>query len=161
MSMSIQERIAFQLAMAKQSHKVTPTASAVASGNPQTVSVAERIAMQMAIVKDDRARAGNRGGNTLDSGMLEKLKSEYQEWLKNAELDMGENMFFVPKDRPAEETPDVADQVNGVSTAEGEMIMAAEESQPVASMPYQATPTVMAPRQSRSRRRKSSADDDA
>lgn len=160
MSMSIQERIAFQLAMAKQSHKVTPPASAArTSGNPKTVSVAERIAMQMAIVKDDRARAGNRGGNTLDSGMMDKLKAEYQEWLKNAELDMGETMFFVPKDRPAEETTDVAAQVNGVSTAEGEMIMAAEESQPVASMPYQATPTVTVPRQSRSRRRKSSTGD--
>jgi len=192
MSMSIQERMALQASLARNSHKVTPPAATAASASLSTaqriarqgatarndsatlvglppepvavhgLSAAERIAKQAMVAKEDSMRVGHGAGNALSDVQMRQLRSEYEAWLAQnmPELEGMEPMFFKPVDKESDEKTSLAHDVNGVSTAEGEMVMPAGESVPVGGLPYQATPVVTTPRV-RSRRRTKAGKEDA
>lgn len=123
-----------------------------------SMSAAERIQKQAI------AAIAQKNGDTkveVNKDIIEKLKAQYKVFLKKLEAELAKEgpMYFVQKTESPEATP-----VNGVSTAEGEMVIEAKASEPVTGMPYQATPVIStaeakpepkkAPRQIRRRTKK-------
>ena len=143
--------------MAEQQAKIAGAPAPKFTPPPEPVrrhkTVAEIMAEQQAkVAARDAGRAEPSANINLD-----RLKAEYADFVKNlmAEMDGMGPMFFVPGGSP--EKPEAAGKVNGVSTAEGEMVMDAQPSAQVGTMPYQATPTVSKP--SRRRRSKATAEE--
>ena len=79
---------------------------------------------------------------TLAAQLYREFKSFFPENRVMAELSGSGPMFFVPKEPPLKSEPAVETKVNGISTAEGEMVVEAQPSAQVGSMPYQATPVI-------------------
>lgn len=159
-SVSAAQRIARQASIARQesvSTAAVPPPPPAAAPAP-SMSAAERIQKQAI------AAVAQKNGDTkveVNKDIIEKLKAQYKVFLKKLEAELAKEgpMYFVPKAESTEVTP-----VNGVSTAEGEMVIEAKASEPVTGMPYQATPVIStaeakpepkkAPRQIRRRTKK-------
>lgn len=125
---------------------------------PVKKSVAEIMADQQTKME---AKVGAKPASPSAGIDLNKLKSEYAIYVKNlmAELNSSGPMFFVPKDEPLKSEPAVETKVNGISTAEGEMVVEAQPSVQVGSMPYQATPVITETQKPARRTRKKKADE--
>lgn len=121
---------------------------------PVKKSVAEIMADQQAKMN---ARVPARNAAPSAGIDLNKLKADYAVFMKNllAELDANGPMFFTPNEQPLKSEPEVETKVNGISTAAGEMVVEAQPSVQVGTMPYQATPVITEkPRAARRRRKK-------
>lgn len=158
-SVSAAQRIARQASIARQESVSTAAVPPPPAAAPApSMSAAERIQKQAI------AGVAQKNGDTkveVNQDIIEKLKAQYKVFLKKLEAELAKEgpMYFVPKAESTEATP-----VNGVSTAEGEMVIEAKASEPVTGMPYQATPVIStveakpepkkAPRQIRRRTKK-------
>lgn len=190
MGMSIAERMARQARAAAATHVNQVAAPRAAS----TVSAAQRIARQGAVVKEtavslsglqpppDRGAAPSMsaaeriskqaivaaaqrsgGGNTnINERVIADLRKKYEAFLAklDAEMESAGPLFFVPGNTTEEKPAEVTDQVNGISTAEGEMVVEAQPSEPVPNMPFQANPLISGGTK-KSRRKKASTEENA
>lgn len=152
-SMTAAQRMARQGSVSRQdSAKASNIAPPPPAPKTATMSAADRIQKQ-AIV----ASAQKHGEKKVEvnKDFLNKLKAEYAEYVKKlmAELDKEGPMFFTPKAEPPKAEPAVEEKVNGISTAEGEMVIEAEPSAQVPGMPFQATPVITAPEVKRAARK--------
>lgn len=153
-TMSAAQRIARQGSVAKQ------TSAALANVPPSpetkaapTMNASGRIQKQAII-----AAAQKRGNikTEVTSALLEQIRGEYKVYAKNllAELAKEGPLFFVPGTVQAKEAEDAINKVNGISTAEGEMVVEAKPSEPISGMPFQATPVITNVAKKKSRRKK-------
>lgn len=157
-AVSAAQRIARQASIAKQDNAATAAVPPPPATTPSpTMSAAERIqkqAITATVQKNGETKA------EVNKDIIEKLRAEYKVFLKKLEAELAKEgpMYFIPKTDAPKATP-----VNGVSTAEGEMVIEAKASEPVPGMPYQATPVIVtetkvepkkAPRQIRRRTKK-------
>ena len=156
---SAAQRIARQASIARQDSVSTAAVPPPPAATPApSMSAAERIQKQAI------AAIAQKNGDTkveVNKDIIEKLKAQYKVFLKKLEAELAKEgpMYFVQKTESPEATP-----VNGVSTAEGEMVIEAKASEPVTGMPYQVTPVIStaetkpepkkAPRQIRRRTKK-------
>jgi len=165
-TMSAAQRIARQGTVAKQNSaalaNVPPPPETKAA---PTMSANDRIQKQ-AIV----AAAQKHGSVKADVNeqVLAQIRAKYKVFLANLEKELAKMgpMFFTPTDKPAaapaaapavaavEKSEEVADKVNGIATAEGEMVIEAQPSEPVPGMPFQATPVITTVPKHRARRKK-------
>lgn len=137
-AVSAAQRMARQANISKQATAATAASATPPESKPTaTMSAAERIRKQ-AIVATVQKRGETKA--EVNKDVIDKLRSEYKVFLKKLEAELAKEgpMFFKAKDELPEELP-----VNGVSTAEGEMVMEAKASEPVGGMPYQATPVIV------------------
>ena len=137
-SMSAAERMAKQAGVAKSdSERVKHTAPPPSAPATTTISAAERIARQVATVSQQSAAVKASAGN---QAVVNMYRKQYEEFMKNLDKIVAENgpMFFTA---PAS-APEAEAKVNGVSTAEGEMVIPAAPAEPVGNLPYQATPVI-------------------
>ena len=151
---SMSQRIARQGTVCRQdSARVSKIAPPPAEQVKPSMSAADRIQKQAVVA------SAQKHGNTkveVNDDFLKKLRAEYAVYVKNlmAELEKSGPLYFVPENKEPEKVePAVVDNVNGVSTAEGEMVMVAEPSEPVPGMPFQATPVITTPEAKRSARK--------
>ena len=137
-SMSATERIAKQAGVAKaDSERAKHTAPPPSAPSTTTISAAERIARQVATASRQSAAVKASAGN---QEVVNMYRKQYEQFLKNLDKMLAENgpMFFTA---PAS-APEAEAKVNGVSTAEGEMVIPAAPAEPVGNLPYQATPVI-------------------
>ena len=152
--MSAAERIARQGAVAQQNRidaarmPLPPEPKAAA-----TMSAEERIRKQAIVAA---AQKNIDGKASVTDRVLADIRARYQVFLANLdkELSTMDPLFFMPNPAPEEKVEEVADKVNGISTAEGEMVVEAEPSEPVPGMPFQATPVITTGPKRKPRRKK-------
>lgn len=161
-TMSASQRIARQGTVAKQNSaalaNVPPPPETKAA---PTMSVAERIRNQALVAAAQKCGTTNA---TVDGQVLAQIRAKYKVFLTNIETEISNMgpMFFTPTANPAdapaavaaEKSEEVADKVNGIATAEGEMVIEAQPSEPVPGMPFQATPVITTAPKRRARRKK-------
>ena len=141
-SMGAAQRIARQGNVAKQNSaaaaRMAPPPEPAAT---VTMSAAERIRKQ-AIVAVAQKAGTNRA--EVNEQVLADIRAKYAVFLAEIEKEMSTMgpMYFVPNQATEAKAEEVADKVNGISTAEGEMVVEAQPSEPVPNMPYQATPVI-------------------
>ena len=160
-AMSAAQRIARQGTVARQNSAASANVPPPPASNPApTMSAAERIQNQ-ALVASAQKRGTTKAEVT--EKVLAEIKAKYKVFLANIDKELAKlgPMYFVPTAKPAAapaaaqaaKVEEVADKVNGISTAEGEMVVEAQPSEPVPGMPFQATP-VITPAPKRKVRRK-------
>ena len=154
-TMSAAQRIARQGTVAKQNSaalaNVPPPPETKAA---PTMSVAERIRNQALVAAAQKCGTTKA---TVDGQVLAQIRAKYTVFLTNIETEISnmEPMFFTPTASPAaEKSEEVADKVNGIATAEGEMVIEAQPSEPVPGMSFQATPVITTAPKRRARRKK-------
>lgn len=153
-SMSAAQRIARQGTVAKQGSVAAAKVPPPPDTKPvATMSAADRIQKQ-AIVASAQKRGDVKA--EVNKDFLAKLKLEYAEFVKKlmAEMEKEGPLYFAGQTAPANKAEPVADKVNGISTAEGEMVVEAAPSEPVPGMPFQATPVITTPSKRKSRKKK-------
>lgn len=128
MGMSIAERMALQARKMQAANKVKPVPRVADPSEPRPqMSIQQRIARSVDH-KMREARMGHAGiDGASNEAIIAKYREEYQKFLEQLEtMDFG-SMIFSPaapretKDAPAE----VADNANGISTPEGEVVVEA------------------------------------
>jgi hypothetical protein len=164
--MSAAQRIARQGTVARQNSAASANVPPPPASNPApTMSAAERIQNQ-ALVASAQKRGTTKAEVT--EKVLADIKAKYKVFLANIDKEIAKlgPMYFVPTAKPAaataaapavvavEKSEEVADKVNGISTAEGEMVIEAQPSEPVPGMPFQATPVITTVPKRRARRKK-------
>lgn len=161
-AMSAAQRIARQGTVARQNSAASANVPPPPASNPApTMSAAERIQNQ-ALVASAQKRGTTKAEVT--EKVLAEIKAKYKVFLANIDKELAKlgPMYFVPTAKPAAapaaaqaaKVEAVADKVNGISTAEGEMVVEAQPSEPVPGMPFQATPVITPAPKRKSRRKK-------
>jgi hypothetical protein len=161
-AMSAAQRIARQGTVARQNSAASANVPPPPASNPApTMSAAERIQNQALV-----ASAPKRGTTKAEvtEKVLAEIKAKYKVFLANIDKELAKlgPMCFVPTAKPAAapaaaqaaKVEAVSDKVNGISTAEGEMVVEAQPSEPVPGMPFQATPVITPAPKRKSRRKK-------
>lgn len=162
-AMSAAQRIARQGTVARQNSAASANVPPPPTSNPTpTMSAAERIQNQ-ALVASAQKRGTTKAEVT--EKVLAEIKAKYKVFLANIDKELAKlgPMYFVPTAKPAAapaaaqaaKVEEVADKVNGISTAEGEMVVEAQPSEPVPGMPFQATPVITPAPKRKVRRKKS------
>ena len=153
-SMGAMERIARQGSVARQNsaaaaHIAPPPAEKTAA----TLSASERIHKQ-ALTAAAQARGSTKAD--VNEQVLADIRARYAVYLANIDKEIAASgpLYFVPGQPQGDTVETVADNANGISTAEGTMVMEAEPSEPVPNMPYQATPVIIPEQPKRKPRRK-------
>jgi hypothetical protein len=161
-AMSAAQRIARQGTVARQNSAASANVPPPPASNPApTMSAAERIQNQ-ALVASAQKRGTTKAEVT--EKVLAEIKAKYKVFLANIDKELAKlgPMYFVPTAKPAAapaaaqaaKVEAVSDKVNGISTAEGEMVVEAQPSEPVPGMPFQATPVITPAPKRKSRRKK-------
>ena len=161
-AMSAAQRIARQGTVARQNSAASANVPPPPASNPApTMSAAERIQNQ-ALVASAQKRGTTKAEVT--EKVLAEIKAKYKVFLANIDKELAKlgPMYFVPTAKPAAapaaaqaaKVESVSDKVNGISTAEGEMVVEAQPSEPVPGMPFQATPVITPAPKRKSRRKK-------
>lgn len=161
-AMSAAQRIARQGTVARQNSAASANVPPPPVSNPApTMSAAERIQNQ-ALVASAQKRGTTKAEVT--EKVLAEIKAKYKVFLANIDKELAKlgPMYFVPTAKPAAapaaaqaaKVEAVADKVNGISTAEGEMVVEAQPSEPVPGMPFQATPVITPAPKRKARRKK-------
>ena len=161
-AMSAAQRIARQGTVARQNSAASANVPPPPASNPApTMSAAERIQNQ-ALVASAQKRGATKAEVT--EKVLADIKAKYKVFLANIDKELAKlgPMYFVPTAKPAAapaaaqaaKVEAVADKVNGISTAEGEMVVEAQPSEPVPGMPFQATPVITPAPKRKARRKK-------
>lgn len=161
-AMSAAQRIARQGTVARQNSAASANVPPPPASNPApTMSAAERIQNQ-ALVASAQKRGTTKAEVT--EKVLAEIKAKYKVFLANIDKELAKlgPMYFVPTAKPAAapaaaqaaKVEAVADKVNGISTAEGEMVVEAQPSEPVPGMPFQATPVITPAPKRKARRKK-------
>lgn len=157
-TMSAAQRIARQGTVARQnSDAASRVPPPPAEAKPTaSMSAAERIQKQ-AITASAQKRGNIKTEVTQE--LLDKIRAEYKVFAKGLleELEKEGPLFFVAGNVGAKPKPAVAEASNGVSTAEGEMVIEAKPSEPVPGMPFQATPVITPAHKRRGRKAKTEA----
>lgn len=161
-TMSAAQRIARQGTVARQNS----AARANVPPPPETKS-APTMSANDCIQKQALAAAAQKCGSVkaeANEQVLAQIRAKYNVFMANLEKELAKMgpMFFTPTAKPAaapavaavEKSEEVADKVNGVATAEGEMVIEAQPSEPVPGMPFQATPVITTVPKRRTRRKK-------
>lgn len=165
MSMSIQERMARQAKLVRNSHQAplpdSPRAKAISaaqrmSRQSSVVAMAKRpvgglppdeVSPARSLTAAERLRkqtetiaAAAHGGKTqVDQNYISALKADMQEYLKKLYANIQAMGIDTVATSQTDEVPDMP--VNGISTPEGELVIAAEPSSST-GMPFQATPVI-------------------
>lgn len=156
-TMSAAQRIARQGTVARQNSDTASRVPPPAEAKPTaSMSAAERIQKQ-AITASAQKRGNIKTEVTQE--LLDKIRAEYKVFAKGLleELEKEGPLFFVAGNVGAKPKPAVAEAANGVSTAEGEMVIEAKPSEPVPGMPFQATPVITPAPKRRGRKTKREA----
>ena len=146
---SASDRIRQQLETVQASKSQAPAIPPADTNGKPAVSAAERIARQVEITeaqKKEQARSATNDAILAElmenygkwqADMLEKIKSSDPEFYEKlmARKDINALMSKTTDSPPIH-------PVNGISTAEGEMLITAPPSQPIPGLPYQATPVI-------------------
>lgn len=128
MAMSIAERMALQARKMQAANKIKPASRpAPANGPKPAMSIQDRIARSVAAKSREGGISTKGISGASNEAIIAKYREEYNKFLAQLEtMDFGAMMFNPAAPAEKKEVPaEVAENANGISTAEGEVVVEA------------------------------------